>query len=149
MIGARKSGKMTYFEKESGKEKRDKILKLIEENIGVRLIDITRYLNYNESTTKDHVRRLRAMGLIKQGADKLYYSMDVKPVDLTYPQRRIMLIIKENPSIRPIEISNTLGRSKEFVNYHLKILEYKGTIKKEKSGKETHCYVVNNKIELN
>ena len=135
-------GVLGLFYRNERSKKRNMIFNNVNENNGLRIVDIENNLGINRETIRNHLKRLEGKGQIIQGENKLYYPSNVRTSELTFPQLRVFEVIKENEGITPTGISKTLGRSNQFVNYHLTILEHKGYIRKKKSINSTFCHIV-------
>lgn len=135
-------GFLPLYYRKARSQKRTEIYNCINENNGIRKVEIENELGINRGTLSSHLRRLEGKGLIKHAKNKMYYPTSIRTSELTYPQQIVLDIISENEGITPTHISKTLNKSKQFVNYHLTILEHKGYVRKMKGINNTHCYSI-------
>lgn len=135
-------GALALYYRTARSQKREEIYNCIKQHNGIRTVDIENILGINRETARNHLKRLEGKGLILQGENKMFYPAKIRTTELTYPQQRVFGVIKENEGITPAGIANILGRSRQFVNYHLTILEHKGYVKRRKGIKGTYCYTV-------
>jgi len=124
---------------------RGKIHGYIIANPGEHYNQIKDALCLNNGSLAYHLRVLEREGYVKslrEGVYKRFYPASATmPVDrLTPMERLIMREIKDRVGITQKEIAERIEESPQVVNYHIKNLESKGTIRLERYGRETLCY---------
>jgi predicted transcriptional regulator len=80
---------------------------------------------------------------IQDGNYRRFYLFGTKSdlkIALTTIQLRILSIVNERPGISQVKISESIGKNRMLVNYHIKILIDAGVLALEKSGRESHCF---------
>jgi DNA-binding MarR family transcriptional regulator len=96
-----------------------------------------------------HLNTLEREGLVQSMRDGMYRRFF--PANAKLPpedeghfniQKRIVGIIRSNPGISQKEISQKVGVSGPTVNYHVSVLATARMIRVEKTGRVTHCYVL-------
>jgi DNA-binding MarR family transcriptional regulator len=130
---------------------RREIYLYIQSNPGSSYSDIMKDINLKNGVLVYHLKTLEREEIIKSSRDGMYrrfYPMDMKLKpkefeDLSWFQIGIYNLIRKNPGITPNKITKELGRSKQVINYHLKIMKSSGLIRTENRGKYATLYLVN------
>jgi DNA-binding MarR family transcriptional regulator len=120
-------------------------------NPGSNYSEIMKDINLKNGVLVYHLKTLEREELIKSNRDGMYrrfYPMEMKLKlkefeDLSWFQIGIYNLIRKNPGITPNEITQELGKSKQVINYHLKIMKNSGLIRTENRGKYTTLFMVN------
>ena len=84
---------------------------------------------------------------MSDGRYKRFYPAGMKIPDepsrrLNRIQEIILKLIGENPGISQKEIAEEIGLSSATINYHVNVMIKGDFIRKEKVGRTTHCYVI-------
>ncbi|MCK5561555.1 MAG: winged helix-turn-helix transcriptional regulator, partial [Thermoplasmata archaeon] len=125
---------------------RKNIFEYIKANHGVHFKAILRELNFKPGAMSYHLNVLEKGEYIKSIQDgnyRRFYLFGTKSdlkIALTTIQLRILSIVNERPGISQVKISETIGKNRMLVNYHVKILIDAGVLALEKSGRESHCF---------
>jgi DNA-binding transcriptional ArsR family regulator len=125
---------------------RKNIFEYIKANQGVHFKAILRELNFKPGAMSYHLNVLEKSEYIKSIQDgnyRRFYLFGTKSdlkIALTTIQLRILSIVNERPGISQVKISETIGKNRMLVNYHVKILTDAGVLALEKSGRESHCF---------
>jgi len=130
---------------------RGKIHGYIIANPGEHYNQIKDALCLNNGSLAYHLRVLEREGYVKslrEGVYKRFYPASATmPADrLTPMERLIMREIKDRIGITQKEIAGRIEESPQVVNYHIKNLESKGTVRLERYGRETLCYAAEDYI---
>lgn len=139
-------------------ETRQQIYHLIEQNPGLNLTHIAKYLSLNIPLVDYHTRQLEDQELItivKEGGFKRYY---IKGKIGTYDQKvlnvlrqdiplRIVLFLLQNPRCQHKEILAQFDVAASTLTYHLNKLMKLHILVKEKTGHD-HVYSVNNSNQV-
>ncbi|UCH88223.1 MAG: winged helix-turn-helix transcriptional regulator [Thermoplasmata archaeon] len=138
---------------------RNQIYKYIETNPGTCYSDIMKDVGVKNGVLVHHLKTLEREELIKSHRDGMYrrfYPMYTKIAskeidELSWFQLRIYNIIRTSPGIKPNQIAEELGKSKQVINYHLNQLKSADLIRTDTSGKHSMLYIAleideNNKI---
>jgi predicted transcriptional regulator len=98
-----------------------------------------------------HLNTLEREELIKSSRDGVYYKrfypigvkLPPKEIDgLSWFQIGIFNLIRTNPGITPKKISEELGKNKQIINYHLKLMKKADLIRGKVKGKFSTLYVI-------
>lgn len=129
---------------------RKNIFEYIKANQGVHFKAILRELNFKPGAMSYHLNVLEKGEYIKSIQDgnyRRFYLFGTKSdlkIALTTIQLRILSIVNERPGISQVKISESIGKNRMLVNYHIKILIDAGVLALEKSGRESHCFTTEN-----
>ncbi|MEM2899829.1 MAG: choice-of-anchor T family protein [Thermoplasmata archaeon] len=135
---------------------RGEIFGYIKANPGVHYMAILHTLDLENGVLAYHLTVLEREGYIKSVRDGLYkrfYPKEMKipkkVIQLSRLQKDIIEQIRNEPGISQSKIAKRLGESKQVINCNIKILEKGSIIKVERIGKESMCYLTNekNKVE--
>ncbi|WP_455392601.1 winged helix-turn-helix transcriptional regulator [[Eubacterium] cellulosolvens] len=125
---------------------RKNIFDYIKANPGVHFKALLRELNFKPGAMSYHLNVLEKGEYIKSIQDgnyRRFYLFGTKSdlkIALTTIQLRILSIVDERPGISQVKISESIGKNRMLVNYHIKILADAGILTIEKSGRESHCF---------
>jgi predicted transcriptional regulator len=106
-------------------------------------------LELSNGIVAHHLKTLEREGLVQSMRDGMYRRFF--PANAKLPpedeghfniQKRIVGIIRQNPGISQKEISQKVGVSGPTVNYHVSVLATARMIRVEKTGRVTHCYII-------
>ena len=106
-------------------------------------------LNLTNGSLAHHLKTLEREQFLKSkrfGLYRRFYPMNMRiPEDGFFApneiQKTIMELIKTTPGITQKEIALHLGLTPPTVNYHIGILSEHRTIRVERAGRKTHCYI--------
>ena len=134
---------------------RGEIFGYIKANPGVHYMAILQTLELENGVLAYHLLVLEREGYIKSVRDGLYkrfypreMKIPTKVIQLSRLQKDIIDKIKDNPGITQSGIAKGLGESKQVINYNIKVLEKGGIVRLERNGKETMCYLTNEKNKI-
>ncbi|MCK4613918.1 MAG: winged helix-turn-helix transcriptional regulator [Thermoplasmata archaeon] len=127
---------------------RARVYEHILDNPGDSYASILKTLDLKNGTLVHHLRTLERQRYVKSKKDgkfKRFYPWGTKvgirdPNFLTDIQSKIVDIIKSNPGISQAHIANMLGKSRQSINYQVRILRDAGLINVVKHGISTRCY---------
>ena len=130
-------------------ETRERVYNHIIANPGDSYASILKKLELKNGTLVYHLRTLEREHYIKSKKDgkfKRFYPWGHKvgardPNHLTNIQNEIVNIIKSNPGVSQSSIANMLGRSRQSVNYQIKVMAEAGLINVVKHGITSRCYM--------
>jgi len=126
---------------------RKRIYEHINSNPGIHFRALLTDLNLKTGTLAHHIKTLNREKFIKEYQDGMYkrFSIYDKSFSLKFKltniQDEILKVIKDNPGISQINISELIGNSRFVINYHIKILNHCGMILIKKNGRTSHCYL--------
>lgn len=134
---------------------RNQIYKYIQANPGTNYSEIMKDTGVKNGVLVHHLNMLDREGLIKSIRDgrlRRFYPIGInipqKEIDnLSWFQIRIFNFIRMNPGITPTEIALEVGKSKQVVNYHLKLMKNAALVRAEELGKHTQLYVTYSESE--
>lgn len=125
---------------------RKNIFEHVKANPGVHFNKLLRELEMQPGALSYHLNVLEKKEYVKSIQDGNYRrfflygaSTDFK-IALTSIQLRILSIVNERPGISQSKISESIGKNRMLINYHVKILRDAGIISVEKSGRESLCF---------
>ena len=125
---------------------RKNIFEHVKANPGVHFNQLLRDLEMQPGALSYHLNVLEKKEYVKSIQDGNYRrfflygtSTDFK-IALTSIQLRILSIVNERPGISQSKISESIGKNRMLINYHVKILRDAGIISVEKSGRESLCF---------
>lgn len=129
-------------------EVRARVYEHIVSHPGDSYASILKALDLKNGTLVHHLRTLERERYVKSKKDgkfKRFYLWGTKvgerdPKYLTGIQMEIVDIIKTNPGVSQANIANSLHRSRQSINYQIKILAEAGLINVIKHGISTRCY---------
>lgn len=127
--------------------RRKKIFELVNNKPGVYFMDISKELGLSQGVLSHHLNMLEKFEFVRSMQDGKYrrfYPFDHKVefnLNLTNIQQMILYIVKEEPGISQTKISESVGKNKVVVNYHVKILRDIGFLDIERDGRLTHCFI--------
>lgn len=130
-------------------ETREKVYKHIIANPGDSYASILKTLKLKNGTLVYHLRTLEREHYIKSKRDgkfRRFYPWGHKvgtrdPNHLTDIQNDIVNIIRANPGVSQSTIASMLGRSRQSINYQIKVMSEAGIINVVKHGITSRCYV--------
>jgi len=128
---------------------RARVYKHITAHPGDSYASILKALELKNGTLVHHLRTLERERYVKSKKDgkfKRFYPWGTKvgerdPNYLTDIQIEIVDIIKESPGVSQAHIASDLHRSRQSINYQIKVLSEAGLINVIKHGITTRCYV--------
>ena len=153
LIGAFLFHRMNTMVKISN-ERRRMIYETIRLEPGIHFSAIMKKLSLKPGVASYHINKLEKSELIKSNQDGMYrrfYLYDEKvelKLRLSDLQKMIVDVIMEEPGISQIQISQIIGKSKVVINYHVRFLRDLGVLIMEKDGRETHCFLTPQGINL-
>ncbi len=125
---------------------RKNIFEHVKANPGVHFNKLLRDLEMQPGALSYHLNVLEKKEYVKSIQDGNYRrfflygaSTDFK-IALTSIQLRILSIVNERPGISQSKISESIGKNRMLINYHVKILRDADIISVEKSGRESLCF---------
>ncbi len=129
---------------------RGQIFGYIQANPGEHYNAIKDALGLTNGSLAHHLRTLEREQFIKSkrfGLYRRFYPMNYRmPADDAYQpndvQQTIIEVVRAHPGITQKEISQRLGITPPTVNYHIAVLSERNLIRVERSGRSTHCSVV-------
>jgi predicted transcriptional regulator len=129
---------------------RAKVYDHIVNNPGISYASILKALDLKNGTLVHHLRTLERGRYIKSKKDgkyKRFYPWGTKvgerdPNFLTKIQNQIMEIILSHPGVSQARIANLMGKSRQSINYQIKVLTDAGLINVVKHGISTRCYIM-------
>ncbi len=139
---------ITKEDKQEDNFLRGQIFGYIRANPGEHYSAIKQALELKNGTLAYHLSVLEKDEKIKSRHDgfyKRFYPTGMKvPEDgraiLNKIQLDILEIIKANPGISQLELSDKIGLSSATVNYHISIMVNAGYIKLNRKGRKTMCF---------
>jgi DNA-binding MarR family transcriptional regulator len=134
---------------------RNQIYKYIQTNPGTSYSEIMKDTDVKNGVLVHHLKTLDREGLIKSIRDGMFrrfypegVAIPKKEIEtLSWFQIRIFNFIRMNPGTTPKEIANEVGKSKQVVNYHLKLMKNAALVRAEELGKHTQLYVTYSESE--
>jgi len=128
---------------------RSRVYKHIVDHPGDSYASILHELELKNGTLVHHLRTLERERYVKSKKDgkfKRFYPWGTKVGDrdpnyLTDIQMEIVDIIKTSPGVSQASIANSLHKSRQSINYQIKVLAEAGLINVIKHGISTRCYV--------
>lgn len=130
---------------------RKRIYHHIKENPGKHYRAILSDLDLSMGVLTYHLNRLEKAQYIKSKQDGMFRRFyppgpktDVK-FFLSGIQESILSVINENKGISQSKIADKIGVSRKVVNYHVNILDQAGLIFIESHGRESACYLIEQK----
>jgi uncharacterized membrane protein/DNA-binding MarR family transcriptional regulator len=133
---------------------RGQVFGYIKANPGEHYNAIKKALDMKNGTLVYHLQTLEREEYIKSVSDgryKRFYPAGMKIPDepsrrLNRIQEIILKLIGENPGISQKEIAEEIGLSSATINYHVNVMIKGDFIRKEKVGRTTHCYVIEEEV---
>ncbi len=130
-------------------ETRERVYNHIMANPGDSYASMLKRLELKNGTLVYHLRTLEREHYIKSKKDgkfRRFYPWGHKvgerdPNHLTSIQNEIVGIIKSNPGVSQSSIASILGRSRQSVNYQIKVMSEAGLINVVKHGITSRCYM--------
>ena len=126
---------------------RERIHNRILTNPGENLGTIKNKLHLNNGAVIHHLTRLEKEGFIKSQRDGMYrrfYPNGTRLPDVVEIQEEIRRAIQRNEGITQSEIAIKIGVSRQVVNYHVKLMIKNGTVRLQKNGRESKCFLGSN-----
>jgi len=134
--------------------KRKQIYEMIKDEPGVNFSQLSKRLGLKHGVLSHHLNMLEKNNFVRSlqdGIFRRFYLFDQKieyRVVLTEVQQTILYMINLNPGITQSHLSSTMGRNKMIVNYHIRILKEIGLLSLDRDGRETHCFLTENGMDL-
>ena len=130
-------------------EVRSRVYKHITQHPGDSYASILHALDLKNGTLVHHLRTLERERYVKSKKDgkfKRFYPWGTKvgerdPNYLTDIQMKIIEIIKGSPGVSQANIANSLHKSRQSINYQIKVLTEAGLINVIKHGITTRCHM--------
>ena len=116
-------------------------------NPGENFGTIKNALELNNGAVIHHLSRLEKEGFIKSQRDGMYrrfYPNGTRLPDVVEIQEEIRRAIQRNEGITQSEIAIKIGVSRQVVNYHVKLMIKNGTVRLQKNGRESKCFLGSN-----
>jgi DNA-binding MarR family transcriptional regulator len=130
---------------------RKQIFKYIESNPGTSFSQIMKELDVSNGALVHHLRTLERENFIKSVNDGVYYRR-FYPIDMKLKKKEINHLswfqlgiynnIRKSPGTTPKELSKELKKSKQVINYHIRLMKDANLLRTEKDGKQTRLYVL-------
>jgi DNA-binding MarR family transcriptional regulator len=124
---------------------RKQIYKYIEEHPGTNYSEIMKDVGVKNGVLVHHLKTLEREEFIKSANDGVYYKR-FYPMNVKLPKKEIeglswfqigiFNIIRKTPGVTPKQVAEELGKSKQVINYHLKLMKAAGLIRTEMKGKQ-------------
>jgi predicted transcriptional regulator len=136
--------------------KRDQLYTAITKEPGITFQELKNKVDYSVSTLQYHLKVLQKNRLIRkemERGERTYYSFETRTnrtslrigFELNDTQRRILLLISEEPDISQTGLSSNLNINRFNLFYHLKVLLDNGYISRRKEGRIVHYNIVDEK----
>ena len=133
---------------ETSRKKRKDIIKFIAKNPGAHFSAIKRHFNYSTGSLFYQLELLiesKEIFARYDGYWKRYYPKSMrrkkKFVENTPVQEKIVKILEKNPGSSFMDIADRLGKTRQAIMYHLKILVKEGIVQRKKSGRKYIYYL--------
>lgn len=130
-------------EKILNQETRETIYKTISNKPGISFSGLMNELELKNGVLAHHLRTLERGEYIRSARDgkfKRFYLWGQNVDSLSEPQKQILEMIKEYPSITQSELAIHLNATRQAVNYQVKNLVKADLIRLEKDGRKTRCF---------
>ena len=128
---------------------RNQIYKYIQTNPGTHYSEIMKDTGVKNGVLVHHLNTLdreRLIKSIRDGMFRRFYPTGMKIPqkeieNLSWFQIRIFNYIRTHPGTSPLNIANEVGKSKQVINYHLKLMRNSKLVRAMNQGKQTKLYI--------
>ena len=128
---------------ETSRQKRKDIVKFITKNPGVHFSKIKGHFGYSTGSLVYQLELLldrKEIFARYDGFWKRFYPISMRRkrvfVEITPTQDVIVKILEKSPGSSFMDIAGRLGKTRQAIMYHLKILVKEGIVKRKKSGRK-------------
>jgi len=129
------------------KRKRTYIVRYITKNPGTHFSDIKRHFGYSTGSLVYQLEQLldrKEIFARYDGFWKRFYPKSMRRkrifLEITPMQKTVVEILEKSPGSSFMDIAGRLGRTRQAIMYHLKILIKMGIVRRKKSGRKYIYY---------
>ena len=133
---------------EISRQKRKDIVKFITKNPGAHFSAVKRHFGYSTGSCVYQLELLldrKEIFARYDGFWKRFYPISMRRkrifVEISPMQQVIVKILEKYPGSSFMDIANRLGKTRQAIMYHLKILVKEGIVKRKKKGRKYLYYL--------
>ena len=130
------------------KRKRTYLVRYITKHPGVHFSDIKRHFGYSTGSLVyllDQLLDSKEIFARYDGFWKRFYPISMrrkkKFVEISPLRKKVVRMLEKSPGSSFMDLADRLGRTRQAVMYHLKILVKKGIVRRKKSGRKYIYYL--------